>query len=307
LFQSTFRHADILSDENKPSDALRENKQAEALMHQLADKHPENGEYHYLLGFITAKIGSAYKDDKRYDEALDQFRTAVGIAQRLAADHPDNSEWQALVPSTMSRIGDVLVSRPQPDLMMMALRQYDAAMAYQRSLITAFPGDAVINTNFTTTLRSRAKALSDIGQWAEAEAQFDEAIRRREPLLATDKNSAILLSTLAIDYRTFIQALLNRANLVLAEVSELTPDQRRLLVKAHELAEKEIVIRQMLVNIDPASKIAMKRLAVAKNTCDEINIALGEAKPDGYCFGETLAVRLFGPPDAARSLQSQQD
>src|SRR5262249_49718316 len=162
-------------------------------------KHPEIGKYQYALAFITAKIGSAYKDDERYDKALDQFRAAVDIARRLAANNPDNSEWQALLPSTMSKIAGALIEGPKPDLMS-ALREYEAAMVYQRSLSTAFSGDAVVNSNLTSTLRSRAKVLAKIGQWAEAEGQFDEAIKRRESSLARDMINAITLGYLATDY-----------------------------------------------------------------------------------------------------------
>jgi tetratricopeptide (TPR) repeat protein len=306
LFQSKFRRGDDLGNENKAGEALKEYQQAEGIIHRLADKYPANGEHLYYLAFITSKIGTAYKDDGRYKEALDQFRAALGFARQLAADHPDSPEWQAAVPSTMSKIAAALVGSPQPDLMA-ALHQYDAAMTYQRSLLTAFPADFVIKSNFASTLRSRAAVLAAIGQWGEAEAQFDDAIRRREDLLASDMNNVTPLTYLATDYRTFAQALLNRAGLGVAAVSRLTPEQRRLLAKAREVADKEIAVRQRLVDIQPAKKGLVKDLTRAKNECDQINVQLDDAKPDGHCLGETLAVRLFGLPDAAQLLESRPD
>lgn len=304
LFQSSFRQGDILDDENKASDALKEFQQAEAIAHRLADKYPGKDGYQYSLAFITSKIGLAYKNDERYAQALDQFRTAFGIADRLAANNPDNPEWQALVPSTMSKIADVLVSGPQPDPMT-ALHQYDAALVYQRSLITSFPGDAVIDSNFMTTVRNRAKVLAQIGQWAEAEAQFDAAIKGREASLATDMANAVLLPNLATDYQTFVRALVGRAGVT--DRSQSGADQRRLLVKARELADKEIVVRQTLANIEPTKKGLVRRLVQAKNRCDEINSRLDDVDRDGHCFGDTLAVRLFGAPNPVRSLEVQAD
>src|SRR5215471_10652054 len=55
-FQSKFRYGDILSDEDNAKGALQEFQQAEAIVRQLADKHPEIGKYQYALAFITAKI-----------------------------------------------------------------------------------------------------------------------------------------------------------------------------------------------------------------------------------------------------------
>jgi tetratricopeptide (TPR) repeat protein len=208
------------------------------------------------------------------------------------------------VPSTMSKIAAALVGSPQPDLMA-GLHQYDAAMTYQRSLLTDFPADFVIKSNFASTLRSRAVVLAAIGQWEEAEAQFDDAIRRREDLLATDINNVTPLTYLAIDYRKFVKALLDRAGLSLAAVSRLTPEQRRLLVKGREVADKEIAVRQRLVDIQPAKKGLVKDLTDAKNECDKINVRLDDARPDGHCFGETLAVRLFGLPEPAQLLESR--
>jgi tetratricopeptide (TPR) repeat protein len=304
LFQSRFRYGDILDDQNKASEALKEFQQAELIIHRLADKNPHEDGYQYFLAFITAKIGVAYKNDERYAQALDQLRMAVGIAEQLAANNPDNPEWQALVPSTMSKIADILASGPQPDLLT-ALHQYDAALVYQRSLITTFPADAIIESNFMTTLRNRAKVLAQIGQWAEAEAQFDEAIKRRESSLETDMANAILLPNLATDYQMFVRALVGHAGLM--NRSQSRSDQQRLLVKARELADKEIVVRQRLANIEPQKKDLVRKLVQAKNRCDEINSRLGDVDRDGHCFGETLPVRLFGTPNAARSLQVQAD
>ncbi len=308
LFQSEFRHGDILDDEHKAKEALKEFIESEKIIHRLADKYPEDkfphkGEYHYFLAFITAKIGSALRDDKENNDALVELRAALGFAKELAAHHPDSPEWQAVVPSMISKIGDALFAKSRPDLMG-ALHGYDAAMVYQRSLLTAFPTDAVINSNFTTTLRNRANVLSEIGQWAEAEAQFDDMVKRREAMLANDMINVTALGQLATDYKTFVKALAHHASS--QAPSKPTPDQQRMLAKARELAEKEIAVREKLADIE-STKNDRTRLIEAKDTCDRISTQLGDAKPDGHCFGETLAVRLFGPPDSAQSLQLPTD
>lgn len=225
LFQSKFRFGDIRGSDYK--NALKQYQQAEAIIHLLADKypdddrHPETGEHHYFLAFITAKIGTAYWTGDHPKEALQYFRAAWGFARALAERHPYNPEWQALVPSTMTKIGDAHVASSAPEWMA-ALHEYDAAMAYQRSLITDFPTDSVINSNFTSTLRNRAGVLAQIGQWQEAEAQFDEAVGRREGMLASDMGNVPSLTYLAADYKPSSR----RSSITPAWIRRLRPSQR---------------------------------------------------------------------------------
>jgi tetratricopeptide (TPR) repeat protein len=268
LYESTFRYADLLAEKD-PKAALPEYRSARDITQKLADKNPGDGEQQYHLAFVNVKIGEMFRDTGNNKDALEQLRLALEIAERLAAGHPDNPEWQAYAPSTMTKIGITLTRLPQPDYQG-ALAQYDAALARQNTLVEKFGRDGVIFSNMASSRIGKAEVLAKTGQWAQAKAEFSTAIADREKLAAGDNANVTALEYLASDYKKFIVALNDQAAPDMASASEPATDYQALFKTAVDAAEKEVHVRQTLLEIDPTNQLRIKSLAQARKTLEDL-------------------------------------
>lgn len=256
LYSSLFRVGDELAGFDKAEAnlklALAEYEAARAIVRQLAQDQPDNGDRAYDLAFSTNKVGEIYLDLRNYKQALKEFHDALDIANAIAAKPNARMSWQAYPAATMTKIGLALTRLPTPDLAG-ALAQYDAAIRLQEGLLAKADTDFVAS-NMARSHALKGDLLARQSKFVEAFAEYDEAVRLVQTLADKDPSNAIWLDSLASFYSRYGDA----------ENANCNPDLAR------DKFQKAAATYEKLVTRDKTSTTWQPQLAGIRKKLDAI-------------------------------------
>jgi len=139
----------------------------------LAAEHPEIAEYRGDLAKTQLNLGLLYGEAGRRSAAESLYRQALEIFQNLAGAHPEQIDLAVALGVTEYNMGSLM--RDSSELQL-ACTWYARAVATLQSVLRREPRHTTAREALRNTREGRASALTRLGRYADALAEWDLAI-----------------------------------------------------------------------------------------------------------------------------------
>ena len=146
----------------------------------------EMGFAHFRLGEISRMLDSPADAEKEY-------RASITLLEKLVRDHPQNADHRQALATAYNSLGELL--RPSVSRRDEAEKAYASALALQNALTRESPTNPAYQQELARTHYNRGVLFGGIAEpnndaFRAAEADFREAIRVLEPLVAEEGQPA---------------------------------------------------------------------------------------------------------------------
>jgi tetratricopeptide (TPR) repeat protein len=85
--------AKLLSETDRPEEALKNTKDAVAILEKLVEDYPDLPEYYGQLGEAYIELGKLLGESRQLEQAEDTYKKAVAISTKAIELEPDNAEF----------------------------------------------------------------------------------------------------------------------------------------------------------------------------------------------------------------------
>src|SRR5262249_5457682 len=131
-------------------------------------------------------LGALLQESGRLEEAAKYHREALTLRKRLAEGHPEVVQYAINLAGSHCNLGNAL-ALPPDDLA--AVASYGCAVDGLRAVLQKAPGQRLAKEFLRNSLAARGSCLKQLGRFAEALRDYDEALAAddgalRRPLLA---------------------------------------------------------------------------------------------------------------------------
>jgi tetratricopeptide (TPR) repeat protein len=167
---------------NRPADAARSFEQALAIHRKLVEEHPDEPDFRDGLGGTLNDLGALLRAGRKPAEARQAYEQALEQFAEMARRWPSKPEFRQKQAATRNNLGNVFLDLQDAPEAINILKQ---ALAERQKLADQFPSVLVYRQDLASTHNNLAAALSfpSVGQLAEAEKEYAEAIRIQRRLV----------------------------------------------------------------------------------------------------------------------------
>jgi eukaryotic-like serine/threonine-protein kinase len=173
LALSRNNYGNLLKTLGKRDEAEAEFRAAVALQEKLAADHPGVPQYRQELATSHHNLGVLLAGAGRRSEAEAEYRTALAVREKLAADHPDVPQYRLELVPSYNTLALLLRDGGDPQA---ALGWLDRAVETLNPLVAQAPRAVTQRQYLRNTLQGRARTLEQLGRYATALADWDQAL-----------------------------------------------------------------------------------------------------------------------------------
>jgi serine/threonine-protein kinase len=171
LATSHFNLGVLYADQHRTDEAESAYQKALDLREELVRTHPTITDYQSKLAHTYHNQGVLYQENKRPVEAEATFAKALAIHKKLIESHPTVIAYAVALGKTYCHLGYVKMNKPQE-----ALDSFDQAAQTHESVLQRQPGEAAARESLGHVHAGRALALGALQRYAEAVAEWDQAV-----------------------------------------------------------------------------------------------------------------------------------
>ena len=180
-----YNHLGMLqSDNGQVKESLQTYQQAQRLLQQLVEKHPQRHEYEAALAATYNNVGNLQTDDNQPADALKSHQQALEMFQKLAHEKEkeknDPGTYQSDIATTYNNLGNVQLRLQQTAE---ALKAHQQAQAIYQKLLERSPDNLTYQSDLASTLQYVGQSLDKAGKRDEAAATLQKAIERQKAVL----------------------------------------------------------------------------------------------------------------------------
>lgn len=162
------------------------------------------------------RVGKIQSDLGRHNEAIEAFEFAMALQNQILSQSGDDPDLKARQFETLRRAGQSHVNSSQYDSGLVSL---DSAIEGQRQLVAAAPARDDWQVELTESLRAKANAFFEQGNFEQEIPIENEVIERLVDLNANDPENSIYLRKLAKAYSQQANAMGKTGDLARAAAS----------------------------------------------------------------------------------------
>lgn len=135
------------------------------------------------IGAAFDELGIAYQQAGDFDRALQAYETALKLRRDIAASYTDHEYNRYDLCVSHINLGRFHYGKGRLND---SVRELQQGLAIGRDLVREFPRIVDYESVMSTTLVNLAKALRDLGRFADSEAAYSEALPMMESLAANE-------------------------------------------------------------------------------------------------------------------------
>ncbi|HKQ48314.1 MAG TPA: serine/threonine-protein kinase [Phycisphaerae bacterium] len=140
---------------------------------RLVHEKPESPDYQTTLAATYGNLAGVYILTGRSSEAGETYRKSLPAREKLANEHPLVLEYALFHGSVYCNLGELDTRAYQPEA---SLPSFAEAIRIMRGVLEREARHATARFYLSYTLSWRARAFGDMGRWADALADWNDAI-----------------------------------------------------------------------------------------------------------------------------------
>ena len=168
----------VLAGTGRPAEAEAEYRLSIDSRRKLAAEFPGVPEYPYDLAGTRQNLGNLLLAAGRVPDAEREFRGALATTEKLVADFPGPPRYRVSLGGGYCNFANLLLTTGRPGE---AVPYCDKAVAALTAVLAKNPHDATGRLFLRSSLLCRATAHAATGRHADADADFDHAIKYSPP------------------------------------------------------------------------------------------------------------------------------